>query len=132
MNIGAAARRSGVPAKTIRYYEDIGLLRPAARTHSGYRQYGEADVQMLRFVSRARNLGFSVEDVGKLLGLWANKRRKSAAVKALANRHIEEIERKIGELRSMKAALEDLVRHCHGDERPECPILDGLADPRPS
>ncbi len=128
MNIGTTAKLSGVSAKTIRYYEDVGLLRPASRTPSGYRQYADADVQILRFVDRARSLGFSVEDVGKLLGLWADKRRKSAQVKSLANRHIEDIERKIRELDTMRTALLDLARRCHGDERPECPILDELAD----
>ena len=128
MNIGTAAKLSGVSAKTIRYYEDVGLLRPASRTPSGYRQYGDADVQILRFVDRSRSLGFSVEDVGKLLGLWADKRRKSAQVKSLANRHIKDIERKIRELDTMRTALLDLARRCHGDERPECPILDELAD----
>ena len=128
MNIGAAAKRSGISAKTIRYYEDVGLLRPAARTPSGYRQYADADIQILRFVERARSLGFSVEDVGKLLGLWADKSRKSAQVKALANRHIEAIERKIADLETMRTALLDLANRCHGDNRPECPILDELAE----
>ena len=127
MNIGTAAKLSGVSAKTIRYYEEAGLLHPARRTQSGYRQYEENDVQILRFVERARSLGFSVVDVGKLLGLWGNKRRKSAEVKSLANRHIEAIERKIKELEAMRAALRNLASRCHGDERPECPILDELA-----
>ena len=131
MNIGTAAKLSGVAAKTIRYYEEVGLLRPARRTPSGYRQYAERDVQILRFADRARSLGFSVEDVGKLLGLWANKRRKSSAVKSLANRHIEAIERKIVELETMRSVLIDLARRCHGDGRPECPILDELADTHP-
>ncbi len=104
------------------------MLRPASRTPSGYRQYADADVQILRFVDRSRSLGFSVENVGKLLGLWADKRRKSAQVKSLANRHIEDIERKNRELDTMRTALLDLARRCHGDERPECPILDELAD----
>ena len=128
MNIGTAAKLSGVAAKTIRYYEDVGLLQPAQRTEAGYRQYADSDVQILRFVERSRSLGFSVEDVGKLLGLWADKRRKSAEVKSLASRHIDEIEKKIHELETMRAALMDLAARCHGDERPECPILDELAD----
>ena len=130
MNIGAAAKLSGVPAKTIRYYEGVGLLSPALRTAAGYRQYGDTDVQILRFVERARSLGFSVDDVSRLLALWADKGRKSAEVKSLANRHIESIEQKIHELETMRAALLDLARRCHGDERPECPILDELADVR--
>ena len=127
MNIGSVAKRSGVPAKTIRYYEAIGLLRAPARTPSGYRQYVDADVQILRFVHRARSLGFSLEDLGRLLALWEDKRRKSAEVKALANRHIEDIERKILELQTMRSALSDLAVRCHGDDRPECPILDELS-----
>ena len=128
MNIGTAAKLSGVSAKTIRYYEGVGLLRPAARATSGYRQYVEADVQILRFVERARSLGFSVEDVGTLLGLWADKRRKSAQVKQLANQHIEAIEKKILELETMRKALKHLAHQCHGDDRPQCPILDELAN----
>ena len=129
MNIGEVAKRSGVSAKTIRYYEAIGLLRAPQRTPSGYRQYVGSDIQILRFVDRARSLGFSLEDLGKLLALWEDKRRKSAEVKALARRHIEEIERKIFELQTMRSALSDLAVRCHGDDRPECPILDELAQP---
>ena len=129
MNIGEAAKRSGVPAKTIRYYEQVGLIPNAVRSDSGYRQYSERDVQTLRFVERARSLGFPVQDVATLLGLWFDKNRKSAAVKALANVHISAIETKIEELQSMRDALQNLVQHCHGDDRPECPILDGLDRP---
>lgn len=132
MNIGVAAKRSGVSAKTIRYYEDIGLLRPPSRTPSGYRQYVDADVQILRFVDRARSLGFSLEDLRKLLALWADKQRKSAEVKSLARRHIKDIEQKILELQTMRGALVDLALRCQGNDRPECPILEGLARVRSS
>ena len=132
MNIGVAAKRSGVSAKTIRYYEDIGLLRPPSRTPSGYRQYVDADVQILRFVDRARSLGFSLEDLRKLLALWADKQRKSAEVKSVARRHIKDIEQKILELQTMRGALVDLTLRCQGNDRPECPILEGLARVRSS
>jgi MerR family transcriptional regulator, copper efflux regulator len=126
MNIGQAAELSGLPPKTIRYYEDIGLLRPARRAN-GYRHYGEAHLHNLRFLARARSLGFSIEDCRRLLSLYQDKARASAEVKALAESHIGEIERKIAELQAMKATLAELVRSCHGDERPDCPILDDLA-----
>lgn len=132
MNIGAAAKMSGVPAKTIRYYEEVGLIPPASRTAAGYRQYDETDVQILRFVERARSLGFTMDDVSKLLGLWADKDRRSGEVKALAARHIDAIEVKIRELQAMREALHHLVDRCQGDDRPECPIIDGLAEPRAS
>ncbi len=128
MNIGQAAKLSGIPAKTIRYYESVGLIPPASRTDSGYREYRQADVSVLKFVERARGLGFSIDDVSKLLSLWHNKARKSAQVKALAERHIKAIELKIRELETMQAALNHLVSKCHGDDRPDCPILDDLAD----
>lgn len=127
MNIGMAAKRSGVPAKTIRYYESIGLIPPAQRTESGYRDYGRNEIDTLRFVQRARSLGFSVKDVGRLLDLWRDRSRASGDVKALATEHIEEIDRKITELRSMRDTLQHLSEQCHGDERPDCPILEGLA-----
>ena len=127
MNIGMAAKRSGVPAKTIRYYESIGLIPPAQRTESGYREYGRNEIDTLRFVQRARGLGFSVKDVGRLLDLWRDRSRASGDVKALATEHIEEIDRKITELRSMRDTLQRLSEQCHGDERPDCPILEGLA-----
>lgn len=126
-NIGAAARASGVSAKMIRHYEEIGLLPRAGRTGAGYRIYRDADVHTLRFVRRARDLGFSIKEIGALLGLWQNRRRGSAEVKKLARRHIEHLDRRIAELTAMRATLEHLVRHCHGDDRPECPILDDLA-----
>jgi MerR family copper efflux transcriptional regulator len=127
MQIGTVAEQSGVPSKTIRYYESIGLIRPAKRTGAGYRVYGDSDVQTLRFIQRARGLGFSVNDVAGLLGLWHDAHRASAQVKDLAKSHRARIERKIEELRSMRATLDHLIAQCHGDERPECPILDDLA-----
>jgi len=127
MQIGTVARRSGVPAKTIRYYESVGLIDAAERTAGGYRAYGERDVQTLRFIQRARSLGFPVSDVAGLLALWRDRRRQSAQVKALAKRHLAEIDRKIAELQSMRGSLEHLIQRCHGDDRPECPILADLA-----
>lgn len=127
MNIGAAAQRSGVPAKTIRYYESINLIDAAARTASGYRVYDIRDVETLRFIQRARSLGFSVKDVGDLLALWRDKQRASGQVKALANRHVEEINRKMAELEAMRETLSELIEKCHGDARPDCPILGDLA-----
>jgi MerR family transcriptional regulator, copper efflux regulator len=127
MNIGEVATKSGVPAKTIRYYEDVGLIPRARRTGSGYRDYGDRDLATLRFVQRARSLGFSVKDVGALLALWSDSARASAEVKALAGDHVKEIDRKLAELRSMRRTLVDLMERCHGDERPDCPILDDLA-----
>lgn len=127
MNIGTAAERSGVPAKTIRYYESVGLIQPAERTAAGYRVYGKHDVETLRFVQRARSLGFSVEEVGNLLALWRDRSRSSAEVKALARHRVEDIDRKIAELTEMRETLLHLMERCHGDERPDCPILQGLA-----
>ncbi|MBF0307180.1 MAG: Cu(I)-responsive transcriptional regulator [Alphaproteobacteria bacterium] len=127
MNIGAAAAKSGVPAKTIRYYESIGLIPAADRTQGGYRSYTERDVDTLRFVQRARSLGFSVKAVGNLLALWQDRGRASGEVKNVALRHVAEIERKIVELESIRRTLLDLTERCQGDLRPDCPILDGLA-----
>ena len=127
MNIGQASAASGVTAKMIRHYEETGLIRPAQRTASNYRAYSDTDVHLLRFIKRARNLGFGVADIKELLGLWHDKSRSSAAVKRIARRHIDELERKIAELQSMVRTLEHLAEHCHGDHRPECPILDELA-----
>ena len=126
MNIGQASAASGVSAKMIRHYEEIGLVRPPRRTASNYRTYSGNDVHVLRFVKRARSLGFPVTDIKALLALWHNKTRSSAAVKKIAQAHIDELKRKIAELGSMVEALEHLERHCHGDERPECPILEHL------
>lgn len=127
MNIGEAAARSGVPAKTIRYYEDIGLIGRPARAENGYRDFSGADVHMLRFIARARGLGFSVREVGELLSLYHDHSRASAAVKAVAEQAINRIDTKIGELQSMRSTLSDLAERCHGDQRPDCPILDDLA-----
>ena len=126
MNIGSAADQSGLPAKTIRYYEDIGLLK-ADRAANGYRDYSEDDVHRLRFVQRARSLGFSVEECRQLLSLYSDRQRASADVKAIATEKLGEIERKIAELTDLRDMLGHLVRHCHGDARPECPIIDGLS-----
>ena len=128
MNIGEAAKASGVSAKMIRHYELVGLMPAAARTDSGYRRYDESDVHTLRFIRQARDLGFSIAEIGELVALWRNRRRPSRQVKALAETHIQELEQKTQGLLAMKAALEHLVRCCHGDERPECPILDSLSN----
>ena len=126
-NIGAAARLTGVSAKMIRHYEAIGLLPRVDRTSSGYRLYGDADLHRLRFIRRARSLGFSMRDIGTLLGLWDDPRRASRDVKRLAQTHVDELERKIADMQSMQRALRELARRCHGDTRPECPVLDDLA-----
>ena len=128
LTIGETARLTGVPAKTIRYYEQIELLQPAERAANGYRLYGDRTVQLLRFIRRARDLGFSIEDVTELLALWNDTDRASAEVKKLAARHITRIEDKISELQSLGRTLRNLVERCHGDLRPDCPILDDLAD----
>jgi len=127
MNIGQAAKASGVSAKMIRHYEEIGLLPAAARTDAGYRQYRDSDVHTLRFIRHARDLGFSLPEIGELVGLWQNRKRPSRRVKALAEAHIQELEQKAQELLAMKATLQHLVQCCHGDDRPDCPILDSLA-----
>jgi Cu(I)-responsive transcriptional regulator len=129
VNIGTAARESGVSAKMIRHYEDLGLIPSAGRTESGYRLYSEADVHRLRFVRRARDLGFSMKQIADLLGLWSDRRRASAKVKALAQAHIAELDARIAEMTAMRRTLEHLAHQCHGDDRPDCPILDDLASP---
>jgi MerR family copper efflux transcriptional regulator len=129
MNIGQASSRSGVSAKMIRYYESIGLMPEAGRTQAGYRVYGERDVHLLRFVRRSRDLGFALEDIRMLLGLWQDDERPSAAVKDIAMKHINELTRKIAELQAMKRSLQHLAEACHGDDRPDCPILDDLSGP---
>jgi len=127
MNIGRAAEESGVTPKTIRYYESIGLIQPAERRANNYRDYSEVDVETLRFVQRGRSLGFSMKEIADLLALWRDKRRSSHKVKAVAERHIAEIDRRMAELAAMRRTLSDLMRLCHDDARPECPILDDLA-----
>ncbi|MEO8058851.1 MAG: Cu(I)-responsive transcriptional regulator [Burkholderiales bacterium] len=131
VNIGQAAKASGVSAKMIRHYEDVGLTPAANRTESGYRQYSEAEVHSLRFIRHARDLGFSIAQIGELVGLWQNRRRSSSRVKALALAHVAELESKLAKLQAMKDTLQHLAHCCHGDERPECPILDRLADDAP-
>ena len=126
MNIGEAAERSGLPAKTIRYYEDISLVAPD-RAENGYRDYSSSDVHRLRFLHRARNLGFSIDECRLLLSLYSDRNRASADVKAVAEQKLVEIDAKIAELQSLKSALQPLVDCCHGDDRPDCPILDDLA-----
>ncbi|HUB45539.1 MAG TPA: Cu(I)-responsive transcriptional regulator [Acetobacteraceae bacterium] len=127
LSIGDAAARSGVPAKTIRYYEQIGLIRPAERGANQYRSYSETDVAMLRFVGRARRLGFSVQELKQLVALYRDRGRASADVKAIAVQHIARIDHKLAELQTVRAALADLAEQCHGDARPDCPILDEMA-----
>ena len=126
LNIGDVAERSGLRAKTIRYYEDIGLIRPR-RGENGYRDFGETDVHKLAFLARARSLGFTIEDCRALLALYEDRSRASADVKRVAEQHLERIERKIQELQAMDAALTLLIEKCHGDDRPDCPIIEGLA-----
>jgi len=127
MDIGRASKASGVSVKMIRHYEEIGLLPKVARTYANYRIYSQNDVHMLRFIKRARTLGFSMEDIKELVGLWKNKSRSSAAVKKIAGKHVDALKQKVAELQSMIGTLEHLTHHCHGDHRPECPILDDLA-----
>jgi Cu(I)-responsive transcriptional regulator len=128
LNIGQAAARSGVSAKMVRHYEALGLLPRVARTEAGYRQYGDAEVHTLRFIRRARDLGFSMAEIGELLKLWQNRRRTSADVRNIAQRHVKDLERRIAEMDAMKRTLQHLVHCCRGDERPQCPILDELAN----
>ena len=127
LSIGAAAKASGVSAKMIRHYESIGLLPRAERSNGNYRLYAAQDVHNLRFIHRARSLGFPLETIRELLALWRNRQRSSAQVKKLALSHVETLEAKIAEMQEMAAALKHLAHNCHGDERPDCPILEGLA-----
>jgi MerR family transcriptional regulator, copper efflux regulator len=128
MNIGDAAGASGVSAKMIRYYETVGLIRPAHRTENNYRVYGDDDVHTLRFIKRARNLGFSLEETATLLGLWRDKTRESREVKRVAQTHIDALESRIAELLDMVGTLKHLAHCCSGDNRPDCPILNDLAE----
>ncbi|MCP5327043.1 MAG: Cu(I)-responsive transcriptional regulator [Steroidobacteraceae bacterium] len=126
-SIGQAAAASGVTAKMIRHYEALGLIPAVRRTAGNYRSYGEREVQMLRFIRRARSLGFSTAEITRLLSLWQNRRRSSRQVREIAARHIDDLDRRIAELQSMRRTLQSLVSACHADERPDCPILDDLA-----
>ena len=126
MNIGEAARASGVSAKMIRHYESIGLVPPPARSEADYRVYGEREVHTLRFIRHSRDLGFSLEQIRALLGLWQDRDRPSREVRTLAQQHLAEVDAKLAELQAMKTTLQQLVHSCHGDERPDCPILDTL------
>ncbi len=132
MNIGEAARLSGVSAKMVRHYEALGLLPAVARSDSGYRQYGEAEVHTLRFIKRARELGFAMAEIAELVDLWRNRRRASAQVRRIAQRHADDLAQRIEAMQAMQRTLQALIAGCHGDERPDCPILDdlgGLAAP---
>lgn len=129
MDIGRASKASGVSVKMIRHYEAIGLLAKVARTFSNYRVYGPNEVHVLRFIRRSRDLGFSMEEIRELLSLWQNRSRSSAAVKKVAGKHIDDLKARIAEMGAMVRTLEDLSRHCHGDHRPDCPILEDLARP---
>ena len=127
MNIGDVAAATGLPAKTIRYYESAGLIDPPARSEGNYRRYDHRHVATLRFIQHARQLGFSVKEVAALVALWRDKRRASADVRRLAEEHLRDIDARIAELHRMRASLQHLVERCHGDHRPDCPILDELA-----
>jgi MerR family transcriptional regulator, copper efflux regulator len=125
-NIGEAAQRSGVSAKMVRHYESLGLLPSVGRTDSGYRQYTDKEVHTLRFIRRSRDLGFSMAEIADLLKLWQNRRRSSADVRRIAARHVQELDRRLAEMEGMRQSLQHLIHCCHGDHRPDCPILDEL------
>lgn len=127
VTVGEAARLSTVSAKMVRHYESLGLLSKVARTDSGYRQYTQADVRSLQFIKRARDLGFSMAEIAELVGLWHNRQRASASVKRIAQKHVDELTQRIEAMQAMQRTLAGLLNHCHGDERPDCPILDDLA-----
>ncbi len=127
VNIGMASRMSGVTPKMIRHYETLGLLSGVGRTDSNYRQYSEADVHTLRFIKRSRELGFPIADIGELVSLWRNRRRASASVKRVAQKHAQELAQRIGAMQAMQRTLDHLIHCCQGDDRPDCPILDDLA-----
>lgn len=131
MNISQAATTTGLTPRMIRHYEKIGLLRSTRRTASGYRLFDEQDIHTLRFIQRARSLGFSIEQIGQLLALWQDRGRSSAVVKQLARQHLQELEEKIAGLQAMHASLAELASCCLGDDRPDCPILERLADDQP-
>lgn len=131
VNIGEAARLSGVSAKMVRHYESLGLLPRVVRTDSGYRQYSEAEVHTLRFIRRARELGFSMAEIGELVGLWQNRRRASANVRRIAQKHSDDLAERIAAMQEMQRTLAHLIHCCHGDDRPDCPILDDLARAAP-
>jgi MerR family gold-responsive transcriptional activator of gol and ges genes len=127
MNIGQASKATGVSTKMVRYYESVGLIRPADRTDSNYRDFGDRDINELRFIRRARNLGFSVGEIGQLLALWRDRGRPSREVKAVAEKHVADLDARIAEMQSMADTLRHLARCCAGDERPDCPILSDLS-----
>jgi Cu(I)-responsive transcriptional regulator len=127
LNIGEAARRSAVSAKMLRYYEALGLLGEVHRTDNGYRQYSAGDVHTLRFIKRSRDLGFSMAEVADLVGLWQDRARASASVKQIAQRHMDDLSARIAAMQAMQRTLQELLCHCHGDTRPDCPILDDLS-----
>ncbi len=127
VNIGTAADLTGISAKMVRHYESLGLLPRVTRTDSGYRQYSETDVHTLRFIKRARDLGFSMAEIGELVALWQNRRRASVSVKRIAQKHVDELATRIAAMQAMQRTLGHLLHHCHGDERPDCPILDDLS-----
>ena len=127
VNIGEAARQSGVSAKMLRHYESLGLLGAVSRSEGGYRLYSPADVHTLRFIKRCRDLGFSMVEIAELVGLWQNRRRASSSVKRIAQKHVDELNARIEAMQSMQRALSTLLDCCHGDDRPDCPILDDLA-----
>ena len=127
MNIGQAAAQSGVSAKMLRHYESLGLLGKVRRTDSGYRQYSASDVHTLRFIKRSRDLGFSMAEIAELVNLWQNRRRASASVKRIAQKHVDDLTTRIEAMQAMQRSLKNLLHTCHGDERPDCPILDDLA-----
>lgn len=126
MNIGEVAEQSDINSKMIRRYEELGIIPKAGRSLSGYRQYSQNDVHILKFVKRSRELGFSMKDVKQLVSLWRNKNRPSSQVKIIATKHINELEKKLAEIQSMLGTLKHLTKNCHGDQRPDCPILDEL------
>jgi Cu(I)-responsive transcriptional regulator len=127
VTIGEAARQSGVSAKMLRHYESLGLLANVARTDSGYRLYTAADVHTLRFIKRSRDLGFSMLEIAELVNLWQNHSRASASVKQIAQKHLESLAQRIEGMQAMQRSLQTLLQHCHGDDRPDCPILDDLS-----